>query len=292
MRIQKSFWFLYCTGGNRLNAKIILPEVKNIIAVASGKGGVGKTTVTVNLALALQRQGANVGIFDADVYGPNVPIMLGIHRRKTAKGLAAIARRREAPAYIKPLSRFGLNIMSIGLLVAEDQVIDPARSPDAVGQLVVQTLKDVIWGPLDYLLIDLPPSAGQPQASLIQRVPLRGVVIVTTPQDLSLLDASRSLRMFQEAKVPILGIVENMSYFVCPNCDEKHEIFQRSAKWRPALLADASILGQIPLTTAVSQGINQANPLMHDHPDTPQAEAFLAVTAVLQQQLREINDAD
>lgn len=275
-----------------MNAKIILPEVKNIIAVASGKGGVGKTTVTVNLALALQRQGANVGIFDADVYGPNVPIMLGIHRRKTAKGLAAIARRREAPAYIKPLSRFGLNIMSIGLLVAEDQVIDPARSPDAVGQLVVQTLKDVIWGPLDYLLIDLPPSAGQPQASLIQRVPLRGVVIVTTPQDLSLLDASRSLRMFQEAKVPILGIVENMSYFVCPNCDEKHEIFQRSAKWRPALLADASILGQIPLTTAVSQGINQANPLMHDHPDTPQAEAFLAVTAVLQQQLREINDAD
>ncbi len=275
-----------------MNAKIILPEVKNIIAIASGKGGVGKTTVTVNLALALQRQGANVGIFDADVYGPNVPIMLGIHRRKTAKGLAAIARRREAPAYIKPLSRFGLNIMSIGLLVAEDQVIDPARSPDAVGQLVVQTLKDVIWGPLDYLLIDLPPSAGQPQASLIQRVPLRGVVIVTTPQDLSLLDASRSLRMFQEAKVPILGIVENMSYFVCPNCDEKHEIFQRSAKWRPALLADASILGQIPLTTAVSQGINQANPLMHDHPDTPQAEAFLAVTAVLQQQLREINDAD
>ena len=275
-----------------MNAKIILPEVKNIIAVASGKGGVGKTTVTVNLALALQRQGANVGIFDADVYGPNVPIMLGIHRRKTAKGLAAIARRREAPAYIKPLSRFGLNIMSIGLLVAEDQVIDPARSPDAVGQLVVQTLKDVIWGPLDYLLIDLPPSAGQPQASLIQRVPLRGVVIVTTPQDLSLLDASRSLRMFQEAKVPILGIVENMSYFVCPNCDEKHEIFQRSVKWRPALLADASILGQIPLTTAVSQGINQANPLMHDHPDTPQAEAFLAVTAVLQQQLREINDAD
>ena len=275
-----------------MNAKIILPEVKNIIAVASGKGGVGKTTVTVNLALALQRQGAKVGIFDADVYGPNVPIMLGIHRRKTAKGLAAIARRREAPAYIKPLSRFGLNIMSIGLLVAEDQVIDPARSPDAVGQLVVQTLKDVIWGPLDYLLIDLPPSAGQPQASLIQRVPLRGVVIVTTPQDLSLLDASRSLRMFQEAKVPILGIVENMSYFVCPNCDEKHEIFQRSAKWRPALLADASILGQIPLTTAVSQGINQANPLMHDHPDTPQAEAFLAVTAVLQQQLREINDAD
>lgn len=265
--------------------KIILPEVKHIIAVASGKGGVGKTTVTVNLALALARQGASVGIFDADVYGPNVPIMLGIHRTKAAQGMAAIARRADAAAYIKPLSRFGLKIMSIGLLVAEDEVIDPARSPDAVGQLVVQTLKDVLWGPLDYLLIDLPPSAGQPQASLIQRVPLRGVVIVTTPQDLSLLDASRSLRMFQEAKVPVLGIVENMSYFICPNCEEKHEIFQRSAQWRPPTLADAPVLGRIPLTTAVSQSINQANPLMNNQPDTPHAAAFLAATAALQQRI-------
>ena len=267
-----------------MQSKIILPEIKNIIAVASGKGGVGKTTVTVNLALALQQE-ARVGIFDADVYGPNVPIMLGIHRRKAAKGFAAIARRVNAAPYIKPLTRFGLNIMSIGLLVAENQVIDPARSPDAVGQLVVQTIKDVLWEPLDYLLIDLPPSAGQPQAALLQRVPMKGVVIVTTPQDLSLLDASRSLLLFQEADVPILGIVENMSYFVCPNCDEKHEIFQRSAKWRPAALEDAPILGQIPLITAVSQGINQANPLMHEHPDTPQAAAFLTIASALQKKL-------
>lgn len=273
-----------------MSTKIILPDVKNFIAVASGKGGVGKTTVTVNLALALQQQGAKVGIFDADVYGPNVPIMLGIHRRKAAEGMMAIARRSDAPAYIKPLSRFGLSIMSIGLLVAENQVIDPARSPDAVGQLVVQTLKDVIWGPLDYLLIDLPPSAGQPQASLLQRVPLRGVVIVTTPQDLSLLDASRSFLMFKEANVPVLGIVENMSYFICPNCAERHEIFQRSAKWRPPALADAPILGEIPMTTAVSQGINRANPLMHDHPDTPHAAAFMAVAAVLEQQLQRQNN--
>ncbi len=268
-----------------MSTKITLPEVENVIAVASGKGGVGKTTVTVNLALALQRQGARVGIFDADVYGPNVPIMLGIHRRRSAQGLAAIARRADAVPYIKPLTRFGLNIMSVGLLVAENQVIDPARSPDAVGQLVVQTLQDVLWGPLDFLLIDLPPSAGQPQASLVQRVPLRGVVIVTTPQDLSLLDASRSLLMFQEANVPVLGIVENISYFICPSCEEKHEIFQRSAKWRPEALADVPILGQIPLTTAVSQGINRANPLMHEGPDTPQAAAFTAVTAALRQQL-------
>lgn len=269
-----------------MNSKIILPQIKNIVAIASGKGGVGKTTVTVNLALALQQQGASVGIFDADVYGPNVPIMLGIHRRKKAKGFAAIARRANAAPYIKPLTRFGLNIMSIGLLVAENQVIDPARSPDAVGQLVVQTIKDVLWEPLDYLLIDLPPSAGQPQAALLQRVPMKGVVIVTTPQDLSLLDASRSLLLFQEADVPILGIVENMSYFICSNCDEKHEIFQRSAKWRPAALMDGPILGKIPLMTAVSQGINKANPLMHNHPDTPQAAAFLEISAVLQQTLQ------
>lgn len=274
-----------------MRSKIILPKVKNIIAVASGKGGVGKTTVTVNLALALQQQGARVGIFDADVYGPNVPIMLGIHRRKAGKGFVPVARRADASAYIEPLSRFGLEVMSIGLLVAEDQVIDPARSPEAVGQLVVQTLKDVLWGSLDYLLIDLPPSAGQPQASLLQRVPMRGVVIVTTPQDLSLLDASRSLLMFQEANVPILGIVENMSYFVCPNCDEKHEIFQRSAQWRPTALVNAPLLGRIPLTTAVSQGINRANPLMHNNPDAPQAKAFLAVTAVLQQQISGDNGA-
>ncbi|MCP4419977.1 MAG: Mrp/NBP35 family ATP-binding protein [Chloroflexi bacterium] len=271
-------------------SKIILPEIRNIIAIASGKGGVGKTTVTINLALALRQQGAKVGIFDADVYGPNVPLMLGIHRRKAAKGFVPVARRADATAYIEPLSRFGLNIMSIGLLVAEDQVIDPARSPDAVGQLVVQTLKDVRWGPLDYLLIDLPPSAGQPQAALLQRVPLCGVIIVTTPQDLSLLDASRSLLMFQGADVPVLGIVENMSYFICPNCDEKHEIFQRSARWRPSALTDVPLLGQIPLTTAVSQGINHANPLMHNDPNSVQAGAFLAITAVLQQQLGDENE--
>ena len=268
-----------------MKAKIILQNVKNIILVASGKGGVGKTTVTVNLALALQKQGAKVGIFDADVYGPNVPIMLGIHRKKQSAGFAAVARRKDAPPYINPLNRFDLEIMSVGLLVAEDQVIDPARSPDAIGSLVVQTLRDVRWGNLDYLLIDLPPSAGQPQAALVERLPIKGVVIVTTPQDLSLLDAGRSLLMYQEAGIPILGIVENMSYFVCPNCDEKHEIFQRSEQWKPPALADVPTLGRIPLTAVISQGINQANPIMHDHPDNPQSELFMQITAELQQKL-------
>ncbi len=265
--------------------KIILPNVKNIILVASGKGGVGKTTVTVNLALALQKSGAKVGIFDADVYGPNVPIMLGIHRKKQSEGFAAVARRKDAPPYINPLERFGLKIMSVGLLVAENQVIDPARSPDAIGHLVVQTLRDVKWGNLDYLLIDLSPSAGQPQAALVERVPLKGVVIVTTPQDLSLLDAGRSLLLYQEAGIPILGIVENMSYFICPTCDEKHEIFQRSEQWKPPALDGVPTIGRIPLTTTISQSINQANPIMHDQADSAQAQIFEQITAVLRQKL-------
>jgi ATP-binding protein involved in chromosome partitioning len=246
---------------------------------------VGKTTVTVNLALALQKEGAKVGIFDADIYGPNVPLMLGVHRKKRGRGYISVARPKESPPYISPLHRYGLSIMSVGLLVAEDEVIDPARGLDTIGQLVVQTLQDVLWEDLDYLLIDLPPSAGQPQADLVSFVPLDGVVIVTTPQDLSLLDASRSLQMFQEAGVPVLGVVENMSYFICPNCDQKHEIFQRSAKWQPAALADVPLLGRIPLTPVISQGINSANPLMHDEPDSPQAAAFMGVTAVLMERL-------
>lgn len=243
-------------------SKIFLQGVKNVLVVASGKGGVGKTTVTVNLALAFQRVGLRVGIFDADIYGPNVPLMLGIRRRQQGKGYVPIARRGSALPYIQPLERFGLKIMSMGLLVAEDQVIDPARSGNAVGQLTVQTVKDVVWGELDVLLVDLPPSAGQPQGDLLQFVPIRGAVIVTTPQDLSLLDASRSLQLFEKNGVPILGVVENMSYFICPNCDEKHEIFRRPKKWQPPALTNAPILGRIPLDSQISEGINRASPLL------------------------------
>lgn len=268
-----------------MNPKIFLPGVQRVLVVASGKGGVGKTTVTVNLALALQRAGAKVGIFDADVYGPNVPLMLGVHRQKSSQGYIALARHKQAAAYIRPLERFGLRIMSTGLLVGEDEVIDPARSPDAVGQLVVRTLQDVLWGELDYLLIDLPPSSGQPQTSLAERVPIDGVLIVTTPQDLSLLDSARSLRLFQQANVPILGIIENMSYFICSQCGERHEIFQHSEKWRPPALEDTPVLGRIPLTMAISKSINAADPLLHGRPDDPVAEAFMAVTAVLRERL-------
>jgi ATP-binding protein involved in chromosome partitioning len=265
--------------------KLRLPNIRHILAVASGKGGVGKTTVTVNLALALQRQGGRVGIFDADIYGPNVPLMLGIRRHKAGGGYVAVQRRQGAPAYIRPLERFGLKLISMGLLIAEDQVINPPAS--AVGQLVVQTLRDVLWGDLDYLLLDLPPSAGQPQVDLLNKVALDGVVIVTTPQDLSLLDASRSLQMFQESGAPILGVVENMSYFICPSCGDRHEIFQHSDRWQPAALAQAPLLGRIPLTAEISRGINRADPLLHERPESAQAEVFLTIATALLTRLQE-----
>lgn len=261
-----------------------LPGVEHVVAIASGKGGVGKTTITVNLALALQQAGSRVGVFDADIYGPNVPLMLGIHqRRQRRESYVPIARPASMLPIVPPLQRFGLKLMSTGLLMGEEQVINPP--PDAVGQLVVQTLRDVDWRPLDMLLLDLPPSAGQPQEDLLRHVQISGVVIVTTPQDLSLLDAGRSLHLFKQAGVPILGLVENMSYFICPDCGGQHEIFQHSERWRPAALADAPILGRIPLTPAISQSINRANPLVHEQPDSHQAAAFRAIAAALQELL-------
>jgi ATP-binding protein involved in chromosome partitioning len=261
-----------------------LPGVDHVVAIASGKGGVGKTTITVNLALALQLAGNRVGVFDADVYGPNVPLMLGIHqRRQRRETYVPVARPAGMAPSVPPLERFGLKLMSTGLLMGEEQVINPP--PDAVGQMVVQTLRDVDWRALDFLLLDLPPSAGQPQEDLLRHVRMSGVVIVTTPQDLSLLDAGRSLHLFKQAGVPVLGIVENMSYFVCPDCGGRHEIFQRSERWRPAALASAPILGRIPLTPAISQSINRANPLVHEQPDSHQAAAFRDIAATLQELL-------
>lgn len=265
--------------------QVSLSGIDKTLVIASGKGGVGKTTVTVNLALALQRTGAKVGIFDADIYGPNVPLMLGIHQSRASQGYLPIVRRKGALPYIATVERFGLKLMSIGLIMGEQQVINPL--PDEVGRLVVQTLHDVLWGELDFLLIDLPPSAGQPQADLVRLVKLNGVVIVTTPQDLSLLDAGRSLLMFQQANVPILGIVENMSYFICPNCQEKHEIFQQSKQWRPPALAEAPVLGRVPLTAEISRSINQSDPLMHDNPTGVQAQAFMEIATALQQEFRD-----
>lgn len=171
----------------------------------------------------------------------------------------------------------------MGLLIGEDQAINPP--PDTVGQIVVHTLQEVAWGQLDYLLIDMPPSSGQPQADLVTHIPLSGVVIVTTPQDLSLLDAGRSFRLFEQSKVPILGIVENMSYFICPNCGERHEIFRRAADNRPAVFEHIPLFGRIPLAPAISKGINQAAPIVYIEPESAQSQAFLEIGTNLQKNL-------
>ncbi len=270
----------------------LLPRIGHMLAIASGKGGVGKTTVTVNLALALRALGARVGVFDADIFGPNVPLMLGIHRSKPGGGYVPVVRRREAQPYIPPLERYGLKLMSMGLIIAEDQIINPLA--DEVGHIEVQTLRDVLWGELDYLLIDLPPSAGQPQQGLLQNIVMHGVVIVTTPQDLSLLDSSRSLKMYAQAGVRVEGLVENMSYFVCPNCGERHEIFQHSERWQPESLKGVPMLGRIPLTAEISKSIDQKHPLMAaPAPDSPsskaltgEGEAFLGIARNVQNALK------
>jgi ATP-binding protein involved in chromosome partitioning len=268
-----------------------VPHVQHVLAVASGKGGVGKTTVTVNLALALRSLGAAVGIFDADIFGPNVPLMLGIHRRKPGQGYLPTARRKGAAPYIPALERFGLKIMSMGLIVAEDQVINPLA--EVAGQVVVETLRSVMWGSLDYLLLDLPPSAGQPQQSLLDSLVMDGVLVVTTPQDLSLLDSSRSLLRYTQAGVPIMGLVENMSYFICPSCGERHEIFQHASQWRPESLQSVPVLGRIPLTAEISRGIDRTHPLIaRFEPGTAlpagegaQAEAFVAIARAVHERL-------
>jgi ATP-binding protein involved in chromosome partitioning len=248
-----------------------IPNVANVLVIASGKGGVGKTTVTVNLALALSERGARVGLFDADIYGPNVPLMLGVRRSKPASGLAPIGRADNTP-YIPALERYGLRVMSIGLLVGESEALMP--DPMHVGLLVMRTLRDVMWGNLDYLLIDLPPGTGEPQHTLLRTVPVDGAIVVTTPQDLSLLDASRSLGLFREAKVPILGVVENMSYLHCPHCNERIEVFHRSNTHWGIEHDGLPMLGRIPMDINISKGIDAGHPLLEATPDAKEAAAF------------------
>lgn len=254
--------------------------VQRIIAICAGKGGVGKTTVSVNLALALAAAGARVGLFDADIYGPNVPLMLGVHRSQAAPGLLPIARAGRAP-YIPPLERYGLRVMSIGLLVGEADAVMP--DPHDAGRIVTRTLRDVRWGDLDYLLIDLPPGTGEPQHSLLRAFRIDGAVLVTTPQDLSLLDAGRSLGMFQQAQIPILGVIENMSYLVCPHCGEPIEVFHHSERRWAVQDAELELLGRIPMDIAISRGIDAGHPLLQAAPAASEAAIFHAIAARIMQ---------
>jgi len=258
--------------------------VNRILAVASGKGGVGKTTVTVNLSLALAAQGVRVGLFDADVYGPNVPLMLGVRRSKPATGMMPIGRAENNP-YIPPLERFGLRVMSVGLLIGERETVVP--DPRYLGLLVLRTLKDVVWGELDYLLLDLPPGTGEPQQTILSTVQVDGVVVVTTPQDLSLIDASRSLGLFQKANVPILGVIENMSYLDCPECGKRVEVFHRSDRQWAVQGNELDLLGRIPMALDISRGIDEGHPLLEDAPDAPEAGIFREIATKVSQKLKD-----
>ncbi len=255
----------------------ILPGVKNTIAVASGKGGVGKSTIAVNLAAALSREGAKVGLVDADVYGPSIPLMLGVTERPQTE------RIDEKRFKIYPVEKFGIKMMSIGFLVdTETPMI--WRGPMASGA-VKQFLTDVVWEDVDYMIFDLPPGTGDVQLTLVQTIPLTGAVIVTTPQDVSLADVRRGVRMFQKVNVPILGIIENMSYFVCSHCGQREEIFSYGGGRKTAEKFGVPFLGEIPIYTPIRIGGDTGKPIVLMEPESEQAQIILNVARHLAAQV-------
>lgn len=237
-------------------------DVRSTIAVASGKGGVGKTTVAVNLAVSLAHQGARVGLLDADIYGPNIPIMLGVENQKP---LAANEK-------IIPIEAFGLKLMSMGFLVSPEQAMI-WRGP-MLHSAIKQFLSDVEWGSLDYMVIDLPPGTGDAQLTLAQILPLTGAVIVATPQDVALSDVVRGVSMFNRLQVPVLGVVENMSYFVCPHCGERTDIFDHGGARRMAEKMNVPFLGEIPLDPKIRMGGDTGLPVSITEPDSAIGLAF------------------
>jgi ATP-binding protein involved in chromosome partitioning len=255
-------------------AEEMIPEVKHTIAVSSGKGGVGKSTVAVNLALALHVDGAEVGIVDVDVYGPNVPLMIG------ARGRPAMIANR-----IVPVQAYGVKVMSIGFFVKEG---DPViwRGP-MIHSAVQQFLKDVEWGPLDYLIFDMPPGTGDAQLSLSQTLPLSGAIMVTTPQEVSLLDVRKGLQMFRKMNVPVLGIVENMAGFACPHCGHTTAIFGEGGGQKLAGEFDVPVLGSIPIDAETRIGGDTGEPIVVARPSSPQADAFRKVAAGVRDRLVE-----
>ncbi len=259
----------------------IVPGVRNTIAVASGKGGVGKSTVAVNLAVALAQAGARVGLIDADIYGPSIPLMMDVHTQPRAyTGDGGKTR-------LLPTESYGVQLMSIGFLVKpEDALI--WRGPMASGALK-QFLSDVDWEELDYLLFDMPPGTGDIQLTLSQALPLSGAVIVTTPQDIALADARKGVRMFEKVSVPLLGLVENMSYYVCSHCGERDEIFDYGGGRRTAEELGVPFLGEIPITTRVREGGDKGVPIVELEPESPVSASFREAAMQLAGQISERN---
>jgi ATP-binding protein involved in chromosome partitioning len=240
-----------------------LEQIKNVVAVASGKGGVGKSTVAVNLALAWAAQGARVGILDADIYGPSQPLMLGLEGQRPSSSDGK---------HLKPLLSHGVGSMSIGFLVDAEQPM-VWRGP-MVTQALTQLLSETQWGSLDYLVVDMPPGTGDIQLTLAQRVPVAGAIIVTTPQDIALADARKGLKMFEKVSVPVLGIVENMSIHVCSNCGHAEHIFGAGGGARMAEQYGVKLLGELPLDAHIREEADSGRPTVVAAPDTPRAKAY------------------
>jgi ATP-binding protein involved in chromosome partitioning len=251
-----------------------IPGIAAVIAVASGKGGVGKSTTALNLALGLRDLGLRVGLLDADIYGPSVPRLTGIHDKPELNDDKKMI----------PIKRFGLAIMSIGFLVAEDTAMI-WRGP-MVMSAITQMLRDVAWGTLDILVVDMPPGTGDAQLTLAQNVPLKGAVIISTPQDLSLIDARRGLAMFKKVNVPVLGIVENMSYFQCPHCGTRSDIFGHGGARHEAERLGVPFLGEIPLHMSIRATSDSGNPLVDSEPDGPHAAIYRAIGTKVRDQLQ------
>lgn len=248
--------------GRGIANNVAIPGVKNIIAVSSGKGGVGKSTVAVNLAIALAQDGAKVGIMDADVYGPNIPLMLG----------TGFDQPEIENGQLRPIEAYGVKMISMAVLVPPDKPMI-LRGPMLHG-VVRQFLTDVNWGELDYLIVDMPPGTGDVQLSLAQLVPVQGAVLVTTPQEVSLSDVRRAVKMFETVNVPVLGIIENMSYFIAPDTGNKYEIFGKGGGQKLADEYKIKLLGEVPMGMEVREGGDKGKPVVASAPDSPQTAAF------------------
>jgi ATP-binding protein involved in chromosome partitioning len=254
-----------------------VPGVEAIIAVASGKGGVGKSTTAVNLALGLGALGLKVGILDADIYGPSLPKLLAIKERPQTIG----------GTRLKPITRYGLTVMSIGFLIDEETPMI-WRGPMVISALT-QMLREVEWGTLDVMVVDMPPGTGDAQLTMAQQVPLKGAVIVSTPQDLALIDARRGVSMFKRVNVPVLGVVENMSYFLCPSCGTRSDIFGHGGARREAERLGVPFLGEVPLHMAIREKSDAGLPVVATEPDGPHAQIYRDIAGKVREQLKGVN---
>jgi ATP-binding protein involved in chromosome partitioning len=244
----------------------LVPSVRNVILVGSGKGGVGKSTVSVNLAVALAKLGCRVGVLDADIYGPSIPLMMGLFgaRPSSTDGKT-----------VEPLTAFGVKVISIGFFVDPDQAMI-WRGPMLHGALV-QLLRDVKWGDLDYLVLDLPPGTGDIQLTIAQQISVSGAVVVTTPQDVALSDAIKAKTMFDKVNIPVLGFVENMSGFVCPHCHQETDIFSKGGAEQAAAKLSVPFLGRVPINPAIREGSDDGRPVVAANPGLPESQALMRI---------------